>query len=206
MEPKEKGGHMKRRRGAFALSLAAALAAGISALPARADPAQRTVSPVTLFMSTTVVPDAWSALVRTDTGIAGTLHTSGLAPGGAATLWWVVFNNPAYCTQGLFPQRCGAGDLANPLVQASVQFASGHVIGGEGVADYGAYLSEGDTSGCAAAFLPCSGLIDPRNAVVHLIVRSHGQALPGAIDEQISSFDGGCNPTCMNVQAAVFEP
>jgi hypothetical protein len=197
---------MKLRRSALVLLLATALAAGVVALPAQADPATRTVSPVTLFMSTTVVPDAWSALVRTDTGIAATLHTSGLAPGSAATLWWVVFNHPAYCSQGLAGQACGAGDLANPLVQASVQFASGHAIGGEGVGDYGAYLSEGDTSGCAADVLPCSGLIDSREAVVHLIVRSHGQALPGAIDEQISSFNGGCNPSCMNVQAAVFEP
>jgi hypothetical protein len=197
---------MKCRGAVLGLLLATALAAGVVALPAQADPATRTVSPVTLFMSTTVVPDAWAALVRTDTGIAATLHTSALAPGSAATLWWVVFNHPAYCSQGLGRERCGAGDLSNPLVQASVQFAAGHVIGGEGVADYGAYLSVGDTSGCAADFLPCSGLIDPRGAVVHLIVRSHGQALPGAIDEQISSFNGGCNPTCMNVQAAVFEP
>jgi hypothetical protein len=197
---------MKLRWSALVLLLATVLAAGVVALPAQADSAQRTVSPVTLFMTTTVVPDAWSALVRTDNGIAGTLNTSGLAPGSAATLWWVVFNNPAYCSQGLFGQRCGPGDLGNPLVQASVQFASGHVIGGDGIADYGAYLSEGDTSGCAAPTLPCSGLIDSRTAVVHLIVRSHGQALPGAIDEQIGSFNGGCNPTCANVQAAVFEP
>ena len=197
---------MNPRRRVLVPVLAASLAAGVIALPAQADPAQRTVSPVTLFMSNTVVPDAWAALVRTDTGIAATLHTSGLAPGSAATLWWVVFNNPAYCAPGPVGPECGGDDLDNPLVQASVQFASGHVIGGEGRAHYGAYLSEGDTSGCAAAFLPCSGLIDSRTAVVHLIVRSHGQALPGAIDEQIGSFNGGCNPTCMNVQAAVFEP
>jgi hypothetical protein len=192
---------MRLRGSALVLLLAAALAAGVVAVPAQADPAQRTVSPVTLFMSTTVVPDAWSALVRTDTGVAATLHTSGLAPGSAATLWWVVFNNPAACIG-----ECDLPDLFNPIVQASVQFASGHVIGGEGVADYGAYLSEGDTSGCAAEFLPCSGLIDSRAALVHLIVRSHGQALPGAIDEQIGSFNGGCNPTCENVQASVHEP
>jgi hypothetical protein len=181
--------------------LATAFAAGAIALPARADPAHRTVSPVTLFMSTTVVPDAWSALVRTDTGIAATLHTSGLAPGSAATMWWVFFNNPAACVG-----ECDMPDLFSPIVQASVQYAAGHVIGGDGVADYGAYITEGDTSGCAAAFLPCNGLIDSRAALVHLIVRSHGQGLPGAIDEQISSFNGGCNPTCANVQASVHQP
>jgi hypothetical protein len=192
---------MRLTGSALVLLLAAALAAGVVALPARAVPATRAVSPVTLFMSTTVVPDAWSALVRTDTGVAATLHTSGLAPGSAATLWWVFFNNPAACIG-----ECDLADLSNPIVQASVQYAAGHVIGGDGVADYGASITEGDTSGCAAEFLPCNGLIDSRAALVHLIVRSHGQALPGAIDEQISSFNGGCNPTCENVQASVHEP
>jgi hypothetical protein len=192
---------MKLRRNASALLLVSALAAGIIALPARAEPAQRTVSPVTLFMSTTVVPDAWSALVRTDNGVAATLHTSGLAPGSAATLWWVFFNNPAACVG-----ECDLPDLFNPATQASVQFASGHVIGGRGTANYGAYIREGDTSGCAAPSLPCNGLIDSRAALVHLVVRSHGQALPGAINEQISSFNGGCNPTCGNVQASVHQP
>jgi hypothetical protein len=174
----------------------------VAVLPAQAAPAARTVSPVTLFMSTTVVPDAWSALVRNDNGIAATLHTSGLAPGSAATLWWVLFNNPGACVG-----ECDLADLLfNPAVLASVQYAAGHVIGGDGVADYGAYLSEGDTSGCAAPSLPCNGLLDSRAALVHLIVRSHGQALPGAIDEQISSFNGGCNPTCVNVQASVQQP
>ena len=189
------------RRGALVLLLAASLAAGVVALPAQAEPAKRTVSPVTLFMSTTVVPDAWSAVVRNDNGIAATLHTSGLAPGSAATMWWVFFNNPSACVG-----ECDMPDLFNPIVQASVQYAAGHVIGGEGTADYGAYITEGDTSGCAAPSLPCNGLIDSRAALVHLIVRSHGQALPGAIDEQISSFNGGCNPICENVQASVHQP
>jgi hypothetical protein len=196
----ERKTHMKASR-KIKLVLAVVLLAGVVALPARADSAQRTVSPVTLFMSTTVVPDAWSALVRNDNGVAATLHTSGLAPGIVATLWWVIFNNPAACVG-----ECDLPDLFNPTVQASVQYAAGHVIGGDGFAEYGAYLGEGDTSGCAAASLPCNGLIDSRTAAVHLVVRSHGQALPGAIDEQISSFNGGCNPACVNVQASVHEP
>jgi hypothetical protein len=180
------------------LAVAAVL---LTAGVAQAAPAERTVSPVTLFMSTAVVPDAWSALVRTDSGVAATVHSTGLAPGSTATLWWVFFNNPTACVGG-----CDLPDLFNPVVQASVQFASGHVIGGEGVANYGAYITEGDASGCAAPSLPCNGLLDSRAAAVHLVIRSHGQALPGVINEQISSFNGGCNPTCANVQASVHEP
>jgi hypothetical protein len=183
------------------LVLLLALTLGLIAAPAQAAPAQRTVSPVVLFMTTTEVPGAWSALVRTDTGVAATLHTSGLAPNSAATLWWVFFNNPAACVG-----PCDLPDLFVPEVQASVQFASGHVIGGDGVADYGAYMTEGDTSGCAASTLPCNGLIDSRAALVHLVVRTHGQADPHLLTDQISSFNGGCNPTCANVQASAQEP
>jgi hypothetical protein len=190
----------------FAALFAAAVVAGIVALSALADSVQRTTSPVTLFMSTVQVPDAWSALVRTDSGISMTLHTSGLAPGSAATVWWVIFNNPGACVA-----PCDAPDLSSPAVQASVQYATGHVIGGDGVADYGAYLSEGDTAGCAGFGLPCNGLIDSRAALVHLIVRTHGSVVPGFVDEQISSFNGGCNPgernvgQCANLQASVHE-
>jgi hypothetical protein len=187
------------RRGG--LLLAAALAAAIAVLPAHAGPAVRTVSPVVLFMTTTEVPGAWSALVRNDHGLAATFHSTGLAPGSTATLWWVFFNNPTACVD-----ECNLPDLFVPSARASVQFASGHVIGGSGIAKYGAYISEGDISGCAAPSLPCNGLIDSRTAEVHLVVRTHGQALPGAIDEQISSFNGGCNPACANVQASVHLP
>jgi hypothetical protein len=186
---------------AIRLLLVVAVSLAISAVPAQALPAERTVSPVTLFMTTTVVPDAWSALVRNDDGVTATFNTSGLAPGSTATLWWVFFNNPGACVDG-----CNLPDLANPAVLASVQFAAGHVIGGAGVANYGAYITEGDTSGCAAPSLPCNGLLDSRAAEVHLVVRTHGQALPGVIDEQISSFNGGCNPTCANVQASIHNP
>lgn len=187
------------RRGG--LILAAALAAAVAALPAQAGPALRSVSPVVLFMTTTEVPGAWSALVRNDGGVAATFHSSGLAPGSAATLWWVFFNNPAACVDG-----CNLPDLFVPAAQASVQFAAGHVIGGGGTASYGSYSTEGDTSGCAAPTLPCTGLLDARAAEVHLVVRTHGQALPGVIEEQISSFNGRCNPTCANLQASIHDP
>jgi hypothetical protein len=187
-----------RRR---ALLLAVALAAVVAALPAHAGPAARSVSPVVLFMTTTEVPGAWSELVRTDAGVAATFHSGGLEPGSTATLWWVLFNDPAACVDG-----CNAADLGNPAVLASVQLAAGHVIGGRGVANYAAYIGEGDASSCATPSLPCNGLLDSRAAEVHLVVRTHGQALPGLVDEQISSFNGGCNPTCANVQASAHVP
>jgi hypothetical protein len=61
----------------------------------------------------------------------------------------------------------------------------------------------GDTSG--ALFGPA--LLDPFKAEMHLVIRSHGQPLSGMIEEQISSFNGGCPPnTCANVQASIHQP
>jgi hypothetical protein len=190
-----------------AVALAAVLVAAVLAGPAQADPATRGVSPVEVFGTPNLVPGAWSALVRTDAGVAMTLHTSELAPGSATTVWWVVFNNPEACTHGAFGLRCGAGDLSEPAVQASILWATGNVIGGAGIGDFGAYLGEGDTTG--ALFGP--GLIDARTADIHLVVRTHGDAIPGLLPEQISTFNGGCNPgepnegDCMNIQASAHE-
>jgi hypothetical protein len=190
------------------LVVVAALVAGSAA---QAAPAERSTSGATVFMSPTVIPDAWSALVRTDDGVSMTFHTTGLTPGTAATVWWVFFNNPSACRLGMFGATCGLGDLANPEVQASVQFAAGHVIGGEGVANYGGHFSVGATPVCAGFGLPCAGLLDARRADVHLVVRTHGPAIPGLVDEEISSFNGGCltgEPNvglCRNLQASVHE-
>ncbi len=36
------------------------------------------------------------------------------------------------------------------------------------------------------------GLQDARQAEIHLVLRSHGPKIPGQINAQISSFQGGC--------------
>ncbi len=195
------------------LLLAAGLAATVLAAPAHGSAATRDTSLVFGFGSANQVSGAWSALVRNDNGVAMTFHTSGLAPGSATTVWWVVFNHPELCTHPdlVLGLRCGEGDLppfgGDPVVQASVLYATGHVIGGNGTGNFGAYLIEGDTTG--ALFGP--GLLDARVADVHLIARTHGQAIPGLIPEQIGTFNGGCLPgepnvgQCMNVQASPHE-
>ncbi len=159
---------------------------------------------VRLVSDASIVPDASSRLVRDDGGIAMTLQTSGLAAGDAVTVWWVVFNYPENCLYGRADLgiRCGPGDFKNAPVQASVLYATGHVIGGEGVGNFGAYLTISDTTGALFGL----GLTNPRGADVHLIVRDHGQAIPDLVAEQISSFNGGCPPNaCMNVQMSIQE-
>jgi hypothetical protein len=170
----------------------------VAAPSAFAAASQHSVSDVHALPGGAVVPGAWSQLVRNDTGVAMTLHTSQLTPGTATTVWWIIFNHPENCTGG-----CGADDLGNPLVQASVLYATGHVIGGDGVGDFGARLAVADTTGALLG----PGLLNPLGADIQLVVRSHGPAIPGLIDQQIHSFNGGCPPnTCTNVQGSMHQP
>jgi hypothetical protein len=142
-----------------------------------------------------------SKIVRNKNGVTVTLNTSGLEPGSAVTIWWVVFNNPNECVDG-----CDETDLGNPNVAGDVIYAAGHVVGNNGTAHFAAHLNEGDSGGSLFP-QPSPGLIDAQTAEIHLVVRSHGPAIPGMIPEQIHTFNGGCPPNvCENVQFAIFQP
>lgn len=194
--------------GRFLPPVMAAVAMGVMAVPAQAAPATRDTVNMEVFSTGALVAPgvATSTLVRNDNGVAMTIHTVGLPADTADTVWWVVFNNPSACSHGMGGLRCGLKDLFVPAVSASVQFATGHIIASDGVGDYGAYLREGDASGCASPALPCNGLFNARSADIHVVVRTHGAPIPGLIQDQIGSFNGGCPPnTCTNVQAGPHE-
>lgn len=83
--------------------------------------------------------------------------------------------------------------------------ATGHVIGGNGKGNFSGHRNIGDTGDCM--FGP--GLQNNQQEV-HVVVRTHGEAIPGLVNEQISTLNGGCNPgepnegVCANVQGAAF--
>jgi len=161
-------------------------------------------SDVRRFSDGSEVPGAWSKLVTNDAGASMTVHTTGLPAGDVVTVWWVVFNEPQNCTHGEGPYRCGPGDLppfgGDGSAEPSLVYATGHVIGGSGSANFGGHLGVGDTSG--ALFGP--GLIDPLGADVHLLIRDTGPRDQGIVAAQIHSFDV-CDPVCTNVQFSVHE-
>ena len=145
------------------------------------------------------VPGSSSTLVRTKNGITMTIHTSELEEGAAYTVWWVVFNNPEFCVAG-----CNGPDLGIPEVAGSVLWATGHVIGNNGVGNFAANLGEGKPKG---QILVGPGLLDAEGAEVHFIVRSHGQPIPGLVNEQISTVGGGCGTNvCEDVQFGIHMP
>jgi hypothetical protein len=87
----------------------------------------------------------------------------------------------------------------NPNGALSVQYAAGHVIDDSAVAEFGGALQEGDTDGVINGG---PGLLDAQGANVVLVVRDHGLADPGRVDQQIHSF-GVCNPTCTDRQMSM---
>ena len=84
------------------------------------------------------VPGASSTLVRTQDAITMTIHTSGLDPGAAYTVWWIIFNNPGACSDGV----CGLDDFGNGAAAPPLLWAAAHVIGNSGVGNFAAHLEE----------------------------------------------------------------
>jgi hypothetical protein len=192
---------MNRRFFIQTLALGTTLAIASSTagpLTAHAAPAQSATRPVQLFESPQLVPNAWSVLVRTDYGVAVTLHTAGLAAGHAVSLVMAVFNNPQACASGVLGFRCGPADLGNAAAEPSLILGPGHVVGASGVTDFGSGLVAGDTS--SAIFGP--GLLNPRGADIHLVVYDHGSAMSGVTGDLIHSFNA-CNPTCTFSQMSI---
>lgn len=205
---------MARGRSPFLVLLVAAapFLVGAGAVPVTATAGAHEAS-VHSLPEGTGVPGASSWLARDDGGALMAMHTTGLEAGSAYTVWWVVFNRPEGCTtRPAKPVRCGPGDLESPLAEASALFAAGGVAAGRGDAFFGGRLPVRDTSGCQPE-LPCrEGLTNPQGAEIHLVVRSHGPAVPEHVDVQMTTFDGGCHPgdanegQCRNVQASAFPP
>lgn len=132
-----------------------------------------------------------SKLLRNRKGIAMALK-SRLVPGHAYTIWWVIWNFPENC---IVPGACTDADFADAVgVGVDVMYAAGNVAGRNGVAGFAGHLKEGDISASTNEFfgLEPVGLLDAKKAEVHLVVRSHGPKIPGQVQDQLSSYEGGC--------------
>lgn len=129
-------------------------------------------------------------LLTKEAGVRMNIRTTELTPGDAVTVWWVVFNNPAACSNGI-PDltNCGEPDLFVPEVQGEVVYADGRVVGRNGRTHFAATLTAG---GVPNGWFG-NGLINPTGAEIHLVVRTHGQAIPGRVHEMTTTFAGGCN-------------
>ncbi len=114
---------------------------------------------------------AW--LTRTDNGLTMQVHATGLEPGAAYTVWWIVDD--------------GDGSFF-------VQNASGGLVGGTGEARFSGHVSVGDIADADGVVVLANvgdgSFDDPMGATVTLHVVTHGVVAPADIPENISTILG----------------
>jgi len=139
-----------------------------------------------------VNPVGMSILSRSQDRLKTNYFTSELTPGQAMTLWFIFFNYPDLCSDGV----CGLDDLgADKPAQGDFHLADGRVIGNRGYTWFRGSLNVGDTSGSGLAELGMEpvALVNPKGALFNLAVHSHGPALTGDdLIAQLNSYTGGC--------------
>lgn len=138
------------------------------------------------------------------------IHTTGLDPIAAYTVWWVIFNNPGYCSD----DECGENDLGDPNVGAAIFYATAFISDVQGVGNASAHLKAGALpegvetidlgNGAPPRLRSGNGL----RAEAHVIVRSHGDVIAGEADLQLGTGDFGVvlPGCCADQQFAVFLP
>lgn len=200
------------------------------------DDVPNSISPVHRFSDFVEIQDTWSTLSRYENGVMATLHTRELSPDDVVTMWWVIFNEPASCSEAcdlddiyifedgemVIGESGPALNLAQiEAAQIAVLGATGSVISNDGEGHFSAVLMTGDSPNIVfrpsderaaqAASSDAGVLQDPLKAEIHLVLRTHGPINPDALDEQILTFNGGCaaewpNEPCQDVQFAVHQP
>ena len=149
-----------------------------------------------------IVPGA-STLVRRRNAVEMTFHATGLQPGAVYTAWWVVFNRPEHCSDGV----CDADDVfIDPTTPGtSVLWAAGLIAGHDGTGNFSARLRRHAIVG---EVVINNGLRDFRKAEIHIVLRTHGEPIPGLVGQQISRFNGDdcAVNVCQDVQAAIHLP
>jgi hypothetical protein len=177
------------------------------------------------------VAGAFSMLNRADEGVTTKVRTRA-RPGHALTLWYVIFNAPENCSEGV----CGeddvfvdpndhsagfnaaqitaarvsvvwgsAGAVANPAGRLKLD---GHIRVGEVPAGANQVVIGRGEDGALVPLGAVTGLEDAQGAVIIIVLQDHGAAHDAAalLGMQLTSFQGACNPTCEDAQMAVHVP
>lgn len=144
----------------------------------------------------------------------------GLVPGDVVTVWWVFFTDQTDCTAGSAGAKCGAPDLQVASTIPGFGYAGpapmgGAIVDANGDATFPALTTPVvDEAAVNADFLIGNGLRDLKSTEIHVVLRTHGQALAddALLESQLGTFNGGCldgEPNmgdCANVQFAYFNP
>jgi len=149
------------------------------------------------FLLGPAVPGAYATLVRNHNGLTTNVHTSVTSGPGPYTLWWIIFNDPASCEFYL----C-TFDVPDLVVNAT-----GKIVPPGGRANFSAWVGLGGPySGEVLVGDP--GLTNPEGALITLVIRYHGPAIPGMIPQQLTyhsaDFCPGGGSPCVDEQIVVF--
>jgi len=180
------------------------MAAGFGSAAYAGPPTISTV-PVNDLVNGGVIAGASSKIIRTDKGITVSVNTT-VSP-GAYTMWLLIWNNPENChgNTGVPGLRCVPGPPPDFDPPSCVLFGTGHVVGNNGTLNYTAHRKVYDATDNIGGACP-NGLTNPRGADVHAAVRTHGEKIPGMVDQQIHTVGGGCGTNeCLEVQASPHE-
>ncbi len=177
-----------------------ALTLGFTSMSGAAADSEVDVQPV-LDINTGEPVDGTATLTRTDSGVGFTINTRGLQAGGTYTVWWSGFNHPEECEN-----KCACGSPADfngnsAAAGASTFWATGRVADKYGQATFAATVAYGEFPD--ETFYPRG--IDSAHAEVQLFIRGHGRPIPKLLEEQLTTFGGGCDiRNCFEPQFVIF--
>lgn len=169
---------------AFALMTVTVL---VVASPADAARSTKTRAPVMAVPGS--AETGWSQLHRTERGLRATVHTSGLEPGGAYTIWWVVLD-PSSDDPILYVDHL-AGFVAGPNGKQTVHSSTA-------VGDVGIDISEPlDVPGPVHVGEDLTA-DEAMNGLVEYHIVYHGQADTAGddLDLWLSNFWSGDEDVC----------
>lgn len=136
-------------------------------------------------LSGAVAGGATASLVRLPDGVSFSIRTSGLRPGHAYTVWFVVINNPSACAAS----PCSGPDIVlQEATDSQVTYGAGHISGGSGRGGFAGAFAAGPIEG----WLPGGGLWDPMTAEIQLVLNDHGPKLTSYMPEMIQTYRAGC--------------
>ena len=147
---------------------------------------------------------SFSTIIREPSGVTINVHTN-IAP-GTYTVWLLVWNDPSRCTNAgatnCLPPPAGGADVPESIV-----FGTGQVVPSSGRGDFGIHLPVGDTDRLIIGGSLRTGLTNALGAEIHVILRHHGDALPDALEAQITTPAGACDVnTCADLQGGAHIP
>jgi hypothetical protein len=171
------------------LSAVLALLLALVTVGGAAARADRTSSPMGWHpqtgLSGAVADGATASLVRRPGGVSFNIRTTGLRPGHAYTVWFVVINNPSACAAS----PCSGPDIVlNAATDSQVTYGAGHISGNSGRGGFAGAFGAGAIDG----WLPGGGLWDPMTAEIQLVINDHGPVLRAYLPEMIHTYRAGC--------------